>query len=123
MRIASIRSIRRWPVPIRRGVLCVAFLAISFYINSEILDVDGSRFTTPLIAVWTDFEITDNLTEQLLQVAFSPLVPLSAKWSLGSARTDPGPALPTQPRKPNVISRASRTPGATRATSVSADPV
>ena len=123
MRIASICSIRRWPVPIRRAVLCVAFLAISFYINSEILDVDGSWFTTPLIAVWTDFEITDNQTEQFLQAAVPPSAPLSAEWSICSTWTDSRPGLPIQPRSRRIVSRASRTPGATRITSPSADPV
>jgi hypothetical protein len=123
VRIVSIRSIRRWPVRIRSAVLLVAFLAISSYINSEILDIDGSRFATPLIAAWTDFEIIEDQTEHLLQAAVPPLVQISDEWSLVSVWTDSGPGLSTQPRNPHVISRVSRTPGATHATSASADPV
>jgi hypothetical protein len=123
VRIASIRSIRRWPVPIRRAVLLVAFLAFSSYINSEILDIDGSRFATPLIAAWTDFEITDDQTEHLAQAVVPLSAPLPAECGSCSTWTDSRPDLPIQPRSRRIVSGASRTPGASRITSPSADPV
>jgi hypothetical protein len=123
VRIVSIRSIRRWPVRIRGAVLLVAFLAIGSYINSEILDIDGSRFATPLIASWTDFEITEDQTEWLDGTAVPPSAPLTAEWGICSTWTDPRPGLPIQPRSRRIVSGASRTPGAARITSPSADPV
>ena len=123
MRIVSIRIIRRWPVQIRSAVLLVAFLAISSYINSEILDIDGSRFATPLIAAWTDFEITEDQTERLAEAAVSPSAPLTAEWGICSTWTDSRPGPPIQPRSRRIVSGAFRTPGATRITSPSADPV
>ena len=120
MRIASIR---RWPVPIRRTLLLVGFLAISSYINCGILDVDGSRLTTFLIAAWTDFEASCDQDEQLIEAAVSTPDPLPVESGTRSAWTGSLPGLPIQPRSRRISSRASRVPGATRNTSLSADPV
>jgi len=114
---------RRWPTSIRRTVLLVGFLAIGSYINFEILDVDGSRLTTPFIAVWTDFEASSDQAEQIIQDVVSALDLLPTDWITCSAWTPPRLGLPIQPRSPRIVSGISRTPGAARITSPSADPV
>jgi hypothetical protein len=118
-----IASIRRWPILIRRTLLLVGFLTIGSYINFEILDVDGSRLTKPFIAAWTDFEASSDQAEQIIQALISARGPLPTDWSTCSAWAPSRPGLPIQSRIRRIVSGASRTPGATRTTSPSADPV
>ena len=92
-----IASIRRWPAPIRRTLLLVGFLAISSYINCEILDIDGSRLTTFLLAAWTDFEASGDQGKQFLRAVVPAADPLPTDWSTCSAWTPPRPGLPIQP--------------------------
>ena len=122
-RTLRIASIRRWPRSIRQTLLFVGLLAIGSYINCEILDIAGSRLPTFVLTAWTDFEITDDQGDQFFRAAVPFADPLPAEYHNASAWTPPRPGLPIQPRSRRIVSGASRTPGAARITSPSADPV
>ena len=69
-------GIRRWPLQIRRAVLFLGLLAISSYINFDVLDIDGTQIDSLVSSAMVGADAVSTEAERVFQFhVFAPVVP------------------------------------------------